>query len=92
VIAQSRTAPTPERDRFIFDVANPPFARALESRFHEGFLYGLANGGYYNSKAGAVGSCSVHNPRQDFNDAAMPIGASLVARLVKKKLPSHSGS
>jgi hippurate hydrolase len=53
-------------------------------------LYGLPNVGYYNSKAGAVGSCSVHNPRYDFNDAALPIGASLFAGLVEKKLASLS--
>jgi hippurate hydrolase len=37
--------------------------------------------------AGTVGSCPVHNPNYDFNDAALPIGASLFARLVEKKLP-----
>jgi hippurate hydrolase len=36
--------------------------------------------------AGSVGSCPVHNPHYDFNDAALPIGASLFARLVEKKL------
>jgi metal-dependent amidase/aminoacylase/carboxypeptidase family protein len=36
--------------------------------------------------AGTVGSCPVHNPNYDFNDAALPIGASLFARLVEKKL------
>jgi hippurate hydrolase len=36
--------------------------------------------------AGGVGSCPVHNPRYDFNDEALPIGASLFARLVEKKL------
>src|SRR5262245_5652935 len=36
--------------------------------------------------AGTVGSCPVHNPHYDFNDAALPIGASLFARVVEKKL------
>jgi hippurate hydrolase len=36
--------------------------------------------------AGTIGSCPVHNPHYDFNDAALPIGASLFARLVEKKL------
>jgi metal-dependent amidase/aminoacylase/carboxypeptidase family protein len=36
--------------------------------------------------AGTVGSCPVHNPHYDFNDAALPIGANLFARLVEKKL------
>jgi hippurate hydrolase len=33
-----------------------------------------------------------HNPRYDFNDEALPIGASLFARLVKKKLARSSGA
>jgi hippurate hydrolase len=35
-----------------------------------------------------------HNPRYNFNDAALPIGASLFARLVEKKLarPIRSAS
>jgi metal-dependent amidase/aminoacylase/carboxypeptidase family protein len=40
--------------------------------------------------AGSVGSCPVHNPHYDFNDEALPIGASLFARLVEKKLPRLS--
>jgi hippurate hydrolase len=40
--------------------------------------------------AGSVGSCPVPSPRYDFNDAALPIGASLFARLVEKKLPRLS--
>jgi hippurate hydrolase len=42
--------------------------------------------------SGAVGSCPVHNPHYDFNDEALPIGASLFARLVKRKLPRLSGN
>jgi hippurate hydrolase len=42
--------------------------------------------------AGTVGSCPVHNPNYDFNDAALPVGASLFARLVEKKLPRLSGT
>jgi hippurate hydrolase len=42
--------------------------------------------------AGAVGSCPVHNPNYDFNDEALPIGASLFARLAEKKLPRLSGN
>jgi metal-dependent amidase/aminoacylase/carboxypeptidase family protein len=33
-----------------------------------------------------------HSPRYDFNDAALPIGASLFARLVEKKLPRFSSA
>jgi hypothetical protein len=36
--------------------------------------------------AGNVGSCPVHNPHYDFNDETLPIGASLFARLVEKKI------
>jgi hippurate hydrolase len=32
----------------------------------------------------------LHSPRYDFNDAALPIGASLFVRLVEKKLPRLS--
>jgi hippurate hydrolase len=34
----------------------------------------------------APGTCQVHNPGYDFNDAASPIGASLLARVVERKL------
>ncbi len=32
------------------------------------------------------GGCEVHNPGYDFNDAALPFGASLYARLAERKL------
>ncbi len=32
------------------------------------------------------GSCHVHNPGYDFNDAILPLGASLFARLAERKL------
>jgi hippurate hydrolase len=32
------------------------------------------------------GGCLLHNPRYDFNDAALPLGASYWARLVETKL------
>jgi hippurate hydrolase len=32
------------------------------------------------------GGCEVHNPSYDFNDAILPLGASLFARLAEKKL------
>jgi amidohydrolase len=34
----------------------------------------------------APGTCQVHNPGYDFNDAALPVGASLFARVVERKL------
>jgi hippurate hydrolase len=36
---------------------------------------------------GAVGSTPVHNPRYDFNDAILPIGASFWSTLVEQELP-----
>jgi len=35
-----------------------------------------------------AGSCEVHNPGYDFNDAALSLGASLFARLAERKLPA----
>jgi hippurate hydrolase len=32
------------------------------------------------------GGCEVHNSGYDFNDAALPYGAALFARLVEKRL------
>ena len=36
---------------------------------------------------GEKGSVSVHNPRYDFNDAILPIGASFWATLIEQELP-----
>jgi len=36
------------------------------------------------------GGCEVHNPGYDFNDAILPLGASLFVRLVERKLPAAS--
>ena len=33
------------------------------------------------------GGCQVHNPGYDFNDAILPLGASLFVRLAERKLP-----
>jgi amidohydrolase len=37
------------------------------------------------------GACEVHNPGYDFNDAALPYGASLFARLVERRLECMTG-
>jgi metal-dependent amidase/aminoacylase/carboxypeptidase family protein len=61
----------------------------------EDFAYMLEScpGAFINiGNAGTVGSCPVHNPHYDFNDEALPVGASLFARLVEKKLPRLSGT
>ena len=59
----------------------------------ENFAYPLeaCPGAFINiGIAGVGGSCPVHNPHYDFNDEALPIGASLFVRLVEKKLPRLS--
>ena len=33
------------------------------------------------------GTCDVHNPRYDFNDEILPVGASYFARLIELTLP-----
>jgi len=35
---------------------------------------------------GGEGGCEVHNPSYDFNDAALPLGATLWARAVETRL------
>ncbi len=37
-------------------------------------------------QGGGPSACSVHNPRYDFNDAILPIGASLLATLAESRL------
>jgi hippurate hydrolase len=59
-------------------MASEDFSYMLEAR--PGAYINIGNGDTF-------GSCPVHNPGYDFNDAALPIGASLFARLVEKKLP-----
>jgi metal-dependent amidase/aminoacylase/carboxypeptidase family protein len=34
-------------------------------------------------------ACGLHHPRYDFNDAILPLGASLFARLAETKLARH---
>ena len=55
----------------------------------EDFSYMLERvpGCYINIGNGAgEGGCEVHNPGYDFNDAALPLGASFFARLVETRL------
>jgi amidohydrolase len=58
-------------------MASEDFAYMLEER--PGAYIQIGNGD------GADG-CEVHNPGYDFNDAALPFGASLFARLVERRL------
>jgi hippurate hydrolase len=51
------------------------------------FMLNEVRGCYINLGNGdAEGACEVHNPSYDFNDAALPWGASFFARLVEKRL------
>ncbi|HKW54285.1 MAG TPA: M20 aminoacylase family protein [Stellaceae bacterium] len=38
------------------------------------------------------GACEVHNPAYDFNDAALPLGGSLFARLAERKLARETNA
>lgn len=39
-------------------------------------------------QAGGPTACMVHNPYYDFNDEVLPIGASILARFIEKRLPA----
>ena len=87
---------SPERPRCIADAAaamvgepnvdraaTPPwasedFSYMLEERPGAYILVGNGDG---------AGSCQVHNPGYDFNDAAIPYGAGILAAVVEKELP-----
>jgi len=63
---------------------NPPLIMASED-----FSYMLQEvpGCYLNIGNGeGEGGCEVHNPAYDFNDAALPLGASFFAHLVERRL------
>ncbi|HEY3911067.1 MAG TPA: M20 aminoacylase family protein [Stellaceae bacterium] len=64
-------------------MASEDFSYMLEQR--PGAYIQIGNG---DGADGTGGGCEVHNPGYDFNDAALPLGASLFARLVEKKLAS----
>jgi hippurate hydrolase len=52
------------------------------------FMLEAVPGAYINIGNGdTVGSCEVHNPGYNFNDAALPFGAAMFAELVEMKLP-----
>lgn len=51
------------------------------------FMLAEVRGCYINIGNGdGEGACEVHNPSYDFNDKALPYGASFFARLVEKRL------
>jgi hippurate hydrolase len=51
------------------------------------FMLNEARGCYINIGNGdGEGACEVHNPSYDFNDQALPYGASFFARVVETRL------
>ncbi|MSQ20210.1 MAG: amidohydrolase [Betaproteobacteria bacterium] len=65
-------------------VRDPPVSLASEDF---SFMLNEVPGCYLNIGNGdAEGACEVHNPSYDFNDAALPLGASFFARLVERRL------
>ncbi len=56
------------------------------------FMLEACPGAYINIGNGdTVGSCPVHNPNYDFNDAILPLGAAALAGIVEKKLARFAG-
>jgi hippurate hydrolase len=52
------------------------------------FMLNEVRGCYVNVGNGSGdGACEVHNPSYDFNDEALPYGASFFARLIERRLP-----
>ena len=63
---------------------NPPLIMASEDF---SFMLEQVPGCYINIGNGeGEGGCEVHNPAYDFNDAALPLGASFFAQLVEARL------
>ena len=63
---------------------DPPLIMASEDF---SFMLEQVPGCYLNiGNDGGETSCEVHNPGYDFNDAALPFGAALFARLVESRL------
>ncbi|MBM3342770.1 MAG: amidohydrolase [Betaproteobacteria bacterium] len=67
---------------------NPPLIMASEDF---SFMLEKVPGCYFNIGNGAAdgtqgGSCEVHNPGYDFNDEALPLGATVFARIVETRL------
>jgi amidohydrolase len=65
-------------------VRDPPLIMASEDF---SFMLEKVPGCYFNVGNGAGESvCEVHNPGYDFNDDALPLGVSVLARIVETKL------
>jgi hippurate hydrolase len=66
---------------------NPPLIMASEDF---SFMLEQVPGCYLNIGNGSgTGACEVHNPAYDFNDEALPLGASFYALLVETRLARH---
>jgi amidohydrolase len=83
--------------RFVADVAAGLVGEAnldrngMQTMASEDFSYMLGQrpGAFVfigNGTDGGAGSCEAHNPGYDFNDAILPLGASLWVRLVEARL------
>jgi hippurate hydrolase len=61
----------------------------------EDFAYMMAEvpGAYIlvGNGEGEAGGCEVHNPHYDFNDAAIPYGAGILAAVVERELAPMKG-
>jgi len=67
---------------------NPPLIMASEDF---SFMLEKVPGCYINIGNGGGGEvCEVHNPGYDFNDDALPLGASFFARLIEDRLASSA--
>jgi len=79
----------------IADVAAELVGEANVDRNHDlvmgsedfSFMLGQRPGAFINIGNGKRPGCELHNPAYDFNDEILPLGASLWARLVERKLP-----
>jgi len=54
------------------------------------FMLQVKPGAYLRIGQGGEGSCMLHNPRYDFNDEILPLGAALHAGLVEQSMPLTS--
>src|SRR6202030_550026 len=89
-----------DETRFIADIAAEVVGEENVNRSagvvmaSEDFSYMLQHvpGAYIQIGNGdGEGACEVHNPGYDFNDGALPYGASLFARLVERRLARMTG-
>ena len=52
-----------------------------------GALFFIGNGeGKHRQEGHDPGPCALHNPSYDFNDAILPVGASIFARIAENYL------